>query len=110
MAEWLDYGTLGLLGIVLVAVGVATREIMRHWQEAQQTSDQFMRDLIAQDRAERKAQLATWQQLVAKDIEAKQALSLAIEALCEQTSQHEERAVDRHEKLLTLIEAERREW
>ena len=110
MTEWLDYGSLGLLGAVLVAVGVVAREIMRHWQESAKASDQFMRDLIDQDRAERKAQLASWQELVAEDIEAKQSLSSAIEALCEQAGQHEQRAAERHKIMLAALEAQRREW
>lgn len=106
MADWLDYGSLGLLAIVLVAIGAAGREVLRKWQERQNQQvgaevermakqDEFLRSLIEQDRQDRKAQLQEWRELVAKDIEAKLAMTEVLAGLCDRGDQHEQRANQR---------------
>ncbi len=131
MAEWLQYGSLGLLAVVLVAIGAGAREALGRWQEReraklnhqaeadrqqaqlaaqrQEAADTFLRDLIAKDREERTVQLQAWHDLVAEDIEAKQKLTEAIQGLCDRQDAHEERADERHQKMLVLFEQQRKE-
>lgn len=131
MAEWLEYGSLGLLAVVLIAIGAGARELLGRWMdnqkaalnhqaeadkeavtlaaERQAAGDKFLQELIAQDRQERAAQLQAWQQLVAEDIDAKQKLTKAIDALCERNDRHEQRADERHQNLIHLFEQQRRE-
>lgn len=131
MAEWLEYGSLGLLAVVLVALGAGAREWLGRWMdnqkaalnhqaeadreavtlaaERQAAADRFLQDLIAQDRQERAAQLKAWQQLVAEDIEVKQALAKAIDGLCERNDRHEQRADERHQNLIHVFEQQRKE-
>ena len=137
MAEWLDYGTLGLLAVILAALGLGAREALKRWQEhqhekeiaaakvaleAQQveaqrriTQDQWIRQLIDQDRVERESHVKALQELLKADIEQRQALTQAMNSLCQRMDEHEKRATDRyeqaaqqarerHRQLLTVLE------
>ena len=131
MAEWLEYGSMGLLALVLIALGAVGREWLGRWMDNQKAqlnhqaeadkqqaaimaervaaADKFLQDLIAQDREERTVQLVAWQELVAQDIKAKEALADALAGLCERSDKHEERAEERHKTMLLLFEQQSRE-
>jgi len=130
MAEWLEYGSFGLLAVVLVAIGVAAREMLGRWMdnqkaelnhqaeqdrqratlaaERQTAADKFLQDLIAQDRQERAEHVQALQGLVAQDIEAKEKLTKALEAICERTDRNEQRADERHQQMILLFEQHRK--
>jgi len=126
VADLLDYGALGLVAIILVLVGMAVREALTRWQDREKTklqlqadtekqqlaieaeraaaADRFLRELIAKDREQRNEHITALQSLVSEDIEAKQALTLAIQELCQRSDQHEARANERHRVLMHLFE------
>ena len=130
--DWLQYGAVGLLGLVLVGIGVGARELLGRWMDTQKAAvehqveadkeaaalaadrqaaaDRFLQELIVQDRIERGQNLEAMQSLVSQDIEAKRKLagamdgiSAALEDLCLRQDRHEERATERHQNMLTLF-------
>ena len=119
-AEWLEYGSLGLLGILLGAIGLGVREAVKRWQEHQHqrevaraqseldaqkleaqrrlTQDDWIRQLINQDRIERTAHVQALQELLTADVQSREALTQALKNLCEQIDGHEKRATERYQE------------
>lgn len=113
--NWLNFGSFGLLALILVGLGMYAQKFLNRWldnqkavlnhqAEAERETDAFLRDLIDKDREERRQQLASWQSLVAQDIEAKQALTKALQEICQRSDRHEQRAAERHKKLMLQFE------
>lgn len=136
--DWLQYGAVGLLALVLVGIGIGAREALGRWMdnqkavlnhqadsdraaaalsaERQAAADKFLQDLIVQDRVERNQNLEAMQSLVERDIEAKRQLtdamegvSTALQDLCRRQDRHEKRAEERHRNMLLLFEQQRKE-
>ena len=131
--EWLEYGSLGLLALVLGGLGGGAWRFLSRWldnqkaalanqaeadkqaamleAERQASRDRFLQELVVEDRESRAETLAAVQGLVAKDIEAKQALSKALDGmtgalgeLCERQDRHEQRATERHQQMILLCQ------
>jgi predicted phage tail protein len=110
-ASWLDYGALGLLAVVLGAVGLFLRGYLSREQDRAEK-----RDVAARD--ERRDLNSQFTDLVARDIEAKKDLSAAMTGLCtevgagqgqvaatlkqvaDRMDKNEQRAADRHEQVM----------
>ena len=132
MAEWLDYGAIGLVALILMGIGAGASKFLDRLMDNQKAAlnhqaeagkeqaaleaqrraagDKFLQDLIQQDRAERAETLQAMQSLVAQDIEAKQALAKTLDGvtgalgeLCERQDRHERRADERHQQMLLLF-------
>lgn len=120
MAEWLDYGSLGLLAVILAALGIGAREAIKRWQEhwherevsaaqvaldaqkveaqRRSTQDQWIRQLIDQDRVERESHVKALQELLKADVQSREALTQALNSMCERMDEHEKRATNRFEQ------------
>ena len=115
--DWLQYGALGLLGLLLFIIGVLTQVFLTRYMERQKVrenhaaevdlvevramtarmdrQDGFMRQLMLDDRKDRQQIAAELTGLVAQDIEAKQQMVAALQKLCEAQQAHEQRANER---------------
>ena len=89
--------------MVLAGLGLAAREYLKRQQERDASRDAFLRALIATDREDRRRQQQAWQELVERDIEAKQAQARALDSLCEGMRAHEKRADERHQTMIETI-------
>ena len=117
--DWLQYGALGLLGLLLVIMSVLTQIFLNRYMERQKArenhaaevdlvemqavtdrmarQDEFMRQLMADDRKDRQQLAKELTNLVAKDIEAKQQMVQALQVLCQRQEAHEARLDEREE-------------
>ena len=107
--DFLQYGAMGLLAMVLLAVGVFARNYLSRQQEREAERDK-------EDRQDRRDLTNSFQQLIEKDVEAKEGLQTALNQLCAETRSrqddvatalkqliegqrdHERRANERHEQ------------
>ena len=89
--EWLQYGALGLLGIVIVASAIILR-------------DRFAkRELVKEDRADRQAHTEAWRKVITEDIEARGEVVTALKSLND-TIDHNCRANElRHEEVMRAL-------
>lgn len=102
-SEWLQYGAMGLLALVLGGIGLWLRGYLGEQQKRGAKSDQWMRDLIATDRQERRDSSARMDALVHSAIEAQQRTFSGLDSLEKKTDSHETASQSRHDKMLNTI-------
>ena len=110
----LQWGSFGLLVVVLTGIGVFLRSYLNRLMDRQDKIDtsrqaeqmqqeQFIRNLLEQSRSSAQAQLSDWQALVQADIAAKEQLTVTLQSLTREIASHEDRAQQRHLALLTAF-------
>jgi hypothetical protein len=111
--DFLQYGALGALVLVLGGIGLFLRSYMTKEQERQDERDR-------EDRLDRRSLTSSFQELVAQDIEAKQMLKASLDGMCaemranqdgtavvlaelvEGQRAHDERAAERHRQSMEM--------
>ena len=101
--SWLQYGALGLLTLVLAAVGMYVRHLLNRLQDQAERAEAWMKELVEADRAERQRQTDAWVELVRASIEAQKATCQALTTL-EDRVITEARARQLQEEVLRRIE------
>lgn len=81
MMEALQYGALGLLAIVLTAIGIWLRDYLRRRDEREDNTSQYLQRLVDEDRADRKEHETAWRLLIEEDIKIKLQLAEALNGL-----------------------------
>ena len=107
MADFLQYGAMGLLAVVLVAVGSGAREYLKRADERAQKRDEvrseqdgFIRQIVEQDRVERVANVEALQGLVEVSVESNHAVAKVLDGICGELQRHEEQSVVRHDEVM----------
>jgi len=101
--EWLQYGALGLLGIVIVASAIILRDRFAKSDERIAKQDQWFRELVKEDRADRQAHTEAWRKVITEDIEARGEVVTALKSLND-TIDHNCRANElRHEEVMRAL-------
>lgn len=98
--DWLQYGALGLLTLVLAGVA---------WYMHSQTVEQgkmtkFIQDLVTDFNKDRKENAEQWKAMVTEHIQASTAATSTLEKLCGKMDGHEERAAERHGEIVRALE------
>lgn len=107
MADWLQYGAMGLLAVVLVVVGREARDYLSRADERAQgrekskaEQDKFIREIVAQDRLDRVASEERMRGLVEVSVESNHAVAKVLDGICGELQRHEEQSVMRHEEVM----------
>ncbi len=101
--EWLEWGSLGLLAMVLAAIGLVAREVLKGQRARDQERDEHLREVMRQDRADREKHRATLELLSRETIEANRDMANAVGAMCESLRIHEKRSGERHQSMIETI-------
>lgn len=112
-ADWLQYGALGLLALVLGGIGVVIRsfvlaESKRNADESARraTADEWVRSLIQADRIEREASIIRLDKLVQDGIAAQKQSAIAFVELCAQIRTHDAAVAERQARILEKLSKE----
>ena len=101
--EWLDWGSLGLLALVLLAIGGGAREWLKRQAERDAARDTWMRGLMEQYRQDGERHQAALQAIIKENTAVNQAQTQAMTSLCESMREHEKRAERRHNTIIETI-------
>lgn len=92
-SDWLQYGALGLLAILIVIVGRYIKD-----------RDRFMQDMISRAEAKDEARIRAWQEMLRLAIETQSKTSDAMNSVCVRLDVIDERSTNRHKELMYMID------
>jgi len=110
MTETLQYGALGLLAIVLGAIGLWLRDYLKNRDAREDQTNTYLQRLIDEDRTDRKSREDVLRKLIAEDIRAKIQLTETLEimvenqeAITEGLATEKEQNAERHQALMRYL-------
>jgi len=103
--DWLQYGALGLLAILMVVVGWYIRD-----------RDRFMQELVSRADAKDETRIKAWQDMTQRAVDAMMRSAKALEDVCSRLDKndvrlesHDTRESDRHQEVMGTLRNRGRE-
>ena len=102
--SWLQYGALGLLGMVLAAIGTIMYFRDKKSGERIENQDGWLRELIREDRVERKTHMESWKEMTRNNIRASEELVVVIKQVNDTMEQVRMIQEARHNEIMMALD------
>lgn len=103
MENYLQYGALGLLAIVLIALGAFAREYIKVSGKHREENDKFFRATVDRANSRHDVHMSAWQEMAALAVKAQSATGDAVKDVLRELEDHERASDDRHDKVIQAI-------
>lgn len=101
--EWLDYGALGVLLAVLIAIGLYIRDVHRFLERLIQTNTERMNEIVSASEEREAAHIEAWKEMMQMALKAQGDSEQALRDLCDALKRHDERLSDHHQDVRTNL-------
>ena len=102
--SWLQYGALGLLGMVLAAIGTIMYFRDKKSAERLEKQDGWLRELVREDRVERQTHMESWKEMTQNNIKASEELVVTIKRVNDTMEQNRMVQESRHNEVMMAID------